>query len=61
MKFIRSHFEDTNADGIGDFQGIIEKLDYVCELGCNAIWLNPCYNKSIRLPITKAALTSPDN
>ena len=40
MKFIRSHFEDTNADGIGDFQGIIEKLDYVCELGCNAIWLN---------------------
>ena len=48
MKFIRNHFEDTNADGIGDFQGIIEKLDYVCELGCNAIWLNPCYNKSIR-------------
>lgn len=43
MKFIRSHFEDTNADGIGDFQGIIEKLDYVCELGCNAIWLNPCF------------------
>ena len=38
MKFIRSHFEDTNADGIGDFQGKIEKLDYVCELGCNAIW-----------------------
>ena len=36
-------FKDTNADGIGDFQGIIEKLDYIRELGCNAIWLNPCF------------------
>ena len=34
-------FNDTNADGIGDFQGIIEKLDYIKELGCNAIWINP--------------------
>lgn len=33
-------FNDTNADGIGDFQGIIEKLDYIKELGCNAIWIN---------------------
>jgi maltose alpha-D-glucosyltransferase/alpha-amylase len=37
-------FNDTNADGIGDFQGIIEKLDYIKELGCNAIWLNPCFD-----------------
>ncbi len=36
-------FKDTNGDGIGDFQGIIDKLDYVEELGCNAIWLNPCF------------------
>lgn len=36
-------FADTNADGIGDFQGIIDHLDYVKELGCNAIWLNPCF------------------
>lgn len=36
-------FNDTNADGIGDFQGIIEKLDYIKELGCNAIWMNPCF------------------
>lgn len=36
-------FCDTNADGIGDFQGIISKLDYIRELGCNAIWLNPCF------------------
>lgn len=36
-------FKDTNADGIGDFQGIIDKLDYIKELGCNAIWMNPCF------------------
>lgn len=37
-------FNDTNGDGIGDIQGIIEKLDYVKGLGCNAIWLNPVYD-----------------
>ena len=36
-------FNDTNADGIGDMHGIIEKLDYIKELGCNALWLNPCF------------------
>lgn len=36
-------FADTNADGIGDIEGIIEHLDYIAELGCNAIWLNPCF------------------
>ena len=36
-------FCDSNGDGIGDFQGIISKLDYVRELGCNAIWMNPCF------------------
>lgn len=36
-------FKDTNSDGIGDFQGIIEKLPYVKSTGCNAIWLNPCF------------------
>lgn len=36
-------FCDTNSDGIGDFNGIIKKLDYIAELGCNAIWLNPCF------------------
>lgn len=37
-------FFDTNGDGIGDLNGIIEKLDYICELGCNALWLNPCFD-----------------
>lgn len=36
-------FKDTNGDGIGDLNGIVEKLDYIKELGCNAIWLNPCF------------------
>lgn len=36
-------FKDSNGDGIGDFQGIIEKLDYIQTLGCNAIWMNPCF------------------
>lgn len=36
-------FLDTNADGIGDFNGIIEKLDYIRSLGCNALWINPCF------------------
>ena len=36
-------FLDTDADGVGDLRGIIEKLDYVRELGCNALWLNPCF------------------
>ena len=37
-------FLDTNGDGIGDFRGIINKLDYIKELGCNAIWMNPCFD-----------------
>ena len=36
-------FQDTNSDGIGDFQGIIQRLDYIRSLGCNAIWMNPCF------------------
>lgn len=36
-------FQDTNADGIGDIPGIISRLDYIKELGCNALWINPCF------------------
>mgnify|MGYP001851385742 FL=1 len=36
-------FNDANGDGIGDIKGITEKLDYLCELGINAVWLSPCY------------------
>ncbi len=36
-------FQDSNADGIGDFEGILSRLDYIAGIGCNAIWLNPCF------------------
>jgi alpha-glucosidase len=34
-------FADGNGDGIGDFKGMIEKLDYLSKLGIDAIWLSP--------------------
>ena len=37
-------FYDSNGDGIGDIRGIIQKLDYIRDLGCNAVWLNPCFS-----------------
>ena len=36
-------FKDTTGNGIGDLQGIISKLDYLKDLGINAIWLSPCF------------------
>jgi maltose alpha-D-glucosyltransferase/alpha-amylase len=36
-------FYDANGDGIGDFVGLIEKLDYIADLGVNTIWLLPFY------------------
>ncbi|RSK26277.1 alpha-glucosidase [Bacillus sp. HMF5848] len=36
-------FNDSNGDGIGDIPGIIEKLDYLKELGIDVIWLSPVY------------------
>jgi len=36
-------FKDTDGDGIGDLQGIIQKLDYLEELGVNVLWLSPIY------------------
>ncbi|MBQ7259998.1 MAG: glycosylase [Lachnospiraceae bacterium] len=36
-------FKDTDSDGIGNINGITQKLDYIKELGCTALWLNPCF------------------
>ncbi len=41
-------FHDSNGDGIGDFRGLIEKLDYLQELGVTAIWILPFYPSPLR-------------
>jgi len=37
-------FFDSNGDGIGDLNGITQKLDYIASLGVGAVWLNPVYD-----------------
>lgn len=37
-------FQDTNGDGIGDFQGILKRLDYIQSIGVNTLWINPCFD-----------------
>ncbi|MGH9445709.1 MAG: maltose alpha-D-glucosyltransferase [Terriglobia bacterium] len=41
-------FKDSNGDGIGDFRGLLEKLDYIEELGVNTLWLLPFYPSPLR-------------
>jgi maltose alpha-D-glucosyltransferase / alpha-amylase len=41
-------FHDSNKDGIGDFQGLIQKLDYLEDLGINTIWLLPFYPSPLK-------------
>ncbi len=41
-------FRDSNGDGMGDFQGLLEKLDYLKDLGVTAIWLLPFYPSPLR-------------
>src|SRR5436190_4734605 len=44
---VRSFF-DSNADGIGDFPGLLQKLDYLKDLGINAVWLLPFYPSPLK-------------
>jgi maltose alpha-D-glucosyltransferase / alpha-amylase len=44
---VRSFF-DSNDDGIGDFRGLIQKLDYIRDLGVNTIWLLPFYPSPLK-------------
>jgi alpha-glucosidase len=41
-------FLDTNADGVGDLPGIIERLDYIASLGVDAIWIAPFFKSPMR-------------
>ncbi|MEK6264780.1 MAG: alpha-amylase family glycosyl hydrolase, partial [Clostridium sp.] len=36
-------FKDSDGDGIGDLRGIIQKLDYLVELGIDVLWLSPVF------------------
>ncbi len=40
--YVRS-FADSDADGVGDLDGVTAHLDHIAELGVDGIWLNPCY------------------
>src|SRR5256712_8072817 len=41
-------FHDSNGDGMGDFPGLAEKLDYLQDLGVTAVWLLPFYPSPLR-------------
>jgi maltose alpha-D-glucosyltransferase/alpha-amylase len=41
-------FYDSNADGIGDFRGLAQKLDYLQDLGITALWLMPFFPSPLR-------------
>ncbi len=41
-------FQDSNGDGVGDFKGLVSKLDYLQSLGVNALWLLPFYESPLK-------------
>src|SRR5215831_19376626 len=41
-------FYDSNADGVGDFRGLMEKLDYLQDLGVDCLWILPFYPSPLR-------------
>ena len=45
-------FKDVNGDGLGDIAGVTEKMDYLKNLGVDAIWLSPFYPRTWRTAAT---------
>ena len=41
-------FQDTSGNGIGDLKGIIQRLDYISNLGVDAIWLSPIFESPMK-------------
>ena len=51
-------FHDSNADGMGDFRGLAEKLDYLEDLGVTAIWLLPFSPRLGRMTATTSRISA---
>ncbi|MEG2514240.1 MAG: alpha-amylase family glycosyl hydrolase, partial [Bacteroidaceae bacterium] len=43
-----SSYMDSNADGIGDIQGVASRLDYIKSLGVNTIWFSPLFSSEFK-------------
>lgn len=43
-----SSFKDSNGDGVGDIQGVIDKLDYIKSIGVNTLWFNPMFSSEFK-------------
>jgi maltose alpha-D-glucosyltransferase / alpha-amylase len=41
-------FRDSDGDGVGDFQGLIDRLDHIASLGATAVWVLPFYPSPLR-------------
>lgn len=41
-------FRDVDGDGVGDLKGVIEKLDHIAALGCDAVWLSPFFRSPMK-------------
>lgn len=41
-------FKDSNNDGIGDLRGVIDKLDYIADLGVDAVWISPFFRSPMK-------------
>jgi trehalose synthase (EC:5.4.99.16) len=52
-------FADSNADGVGDLRGMIDKLDYLQWLGVDCLWLPPFFASPLRDGGTTSATTPP--
>ena len=50
-------FADSNNDGVGDFEGLTERLDYLQDLGVTALWLLPFYPSPGRDAATTSRIT----
>ncbi|MDR5683267.1 MAG: alpha-amylase family glycosyl hydrolase [Armatimonadota bacterium] len=41
-------FQDTDGDGVGDLPGVIRRLDHLCDLGVDAVWINPFFRSPMK-------------